>query len=536
MSFGLVSQAYEPVREYAGKDFFMGWDIDANVSYIDQDATPQEILTYVDSSTGHAIIRAGNTLDTGSVHGGSVRITSKGTYSVGDLVLIDAINIPGCSVWPSFLAPGDLSGTGELHLIDGVDGITANQRQLPAGYVEQPQSPETLDTDPSRNYQIDWKLNSERGKGGVFALRIDADEVVMWFWNRKDIPPSIAQAQVEAHAAWDLDPSSWGKPKMVYSAARDGYDIKPDTEQVQFRPQKLVLGVTVEHVGDRISQDKGYAQIYPEPGECIVQSNGSTYWEISYIRTFKFAQAQSPEQKPQLLAKRSQADTDATSSITTLSSPFSYNFPSDRIPRVRPPRPTIFNPTTSPSSVTSTTVTLSNTSDIISSGIASSSISSTISISDPTIETSEVPMSTSTDAPVITQGDIEPTVTTSTTSSQGDSENISGISSTSHTGQDFEITSTVPNVTLGGSTRSIAVTFNEGGAGLVSFAGSSVSPVDGAITSIVAGSSGSGTPSSSSRAVGGTPTSLTSGARVNTGFVTGVDVLVMVVGSLLLVQ
>ncbi|KAK7037705.1 hypothetical protein VNI00_010931 [Paramarasmius palmivorus] len=499
-SFGLASQAYEPVREYAGKDFFMGWDIDANVSYIDQDATPQEILTYVDSSTGHAIIRAGNTLDSGSVHGGSVL--------------------------PSFLAPGsDLSGTGEFRLIGGIDGTTANQRQPPANYVEQPQSPKALATDANCNHQIDWKLDSERGKGGVFALRIDVDEMVMWFWNHQDIPSSIAQAQV--HALWDIDSSSWGEPKMVYPAARDGYDVKLDTEQARFRPQKLVLGVAVEHVGDRTSQGKGYAKTYAEPGECAIQSNGSAYWEISHIRIF--AQAQNPGQKPerQLLARRSQAGMDITSSKTTSISSLSLIVPSglnfSTIVVMRPPRPTLFNPTTpTSSSVTSTTVTSM----------------ATFGIFDPAIETSQVPTSTSTDASVITQGDIGPTVTTSTTSSQGHSENRLGISSstTSQAGQDSEITSTVPNVTLGGSARSITVTFGEGGAGLVSFAGSSVSLVDGAITSTMTGSSGSGTPSSSSRVVDGTPTSLTSGALVNTDFVTGVDVLVVVVGSLLLMQ
>ncbi|KAK7037703.1 hypothetical protein VNI00_010929 [Paramarasmius palmivorus] len=490
-SFGLASQAYEPVREYAGKDFFMGWDIDVNDSYIDQNTIPQETFTYVDSSTGHAIIRVGNTSDTGSIRNGSVRITSKDTYSVGNLILIDAISIPSCSVLPSFLAPGsDLSSTGELHLIGGMDGTTANQRQLPANYVEQPQSPKTFATDASYNHQVDWKLDSEGGKGGVFALRIDVEEVVMWFWNRRDIPPSIAQAQ--AHAVWDIDPSSWGEPKMVYPAARDGSNVDPDTEQARFRSQKLVLGVIAEHVEDRTSQGKGYAKTYAEPGECAIQSNSSAYWEISHIRIF--TQAQNPGQKPerQLLARRSQAGMDITSSKTTSSSSLSLIIPSN--------------------------------------GTAWASIS--FSIFDPTIETSQVPTITSTDAPVVTQGDTEPTAvvatvtTTSVLDGSGDGTGTSSATS-SQTEQNSEVTSTVLNATLGGSARSITVTFGEGGADLVSFAGA---PVDGAITSTVTGTLGF------SSGVDGTSTSSSSSAPVNAGSVTGVDILVMVVGSLLLVQ
>ncbi|EEB91356.1 hypothetical protein MPER_10291, partial [Moniliophthora perniciosa FA553] len=90
-------------------DFFSQWDFDSgidnttggNVQYVDHNTATQQRLAFVDASTRHTFIRVDNTtkIQAGpSVHRNSVKIISKDAYSIGSLIILDAIHIPyGCS-------------------------------------------------------------------------------------------------------------------------------------------------------------------------------------------------------------------------------------------------------------------------------------------------------------------------------------------------------------------------------------------------------------------------------------------------------
>ncbi|KAK7037701.1 hypothetical protein VNI00_010927 [Paramarasmius palmivorus] len=296
----LALRVYKPVREYAGAGFFSEWDYYGNtdnttwgnVSYVDRDTGVQEKLTFVDPMTGHTIIRVDNTTNievgTSSTLRKSVKITSKDVYPIGSLIVIDAIHIPyGCSVSPAFRT----LGTGlEIGLIGGMNGMMANNMVMHTdpGCVQSlgvDQSGKTLATDC--NSDMGCKVEEMRpdsygegfakAGGGVFALKMDAEGVFMWFWSRRDIPGSLPQSG--SHSSMDI--SDWGKPSAAYPVA--GCDIERF-----FKLQKLVLDIAL------CGQWAGLPESYAETctGDCIsnVFGDGSNYatayWEISYIRAF----------------------------------------------------------------------------------------------------------------------------------------------------------------------------------------------------------------------------------------------------------
>ncbi|EEB93137.1 hypothetical protein MPER_08251, partial [Moniliophthora perniciosa FA553] len=202
---------YEPIREYSGQDFFSEWDFTSgvdsttsgNVQYLDQSAATQQRLAFVDSSSGHAIVRVDNTTkleDGPSVHRNSVKIISKDAYPIGSLIIIDAVHIPyGCSVWPAFWTLGTELGwphAGEIDIIEGINGMTSNSMVMHTdpGCTQSAnvsQSGKTLDTDCGTAVGCkveDTKPNSygpgfAQAGGGVFATQIDVSGVFIWFWS-----------------------------------------------------------------------------------------------------------------------------------------------------------------------------------------------------------------------------------------------------------------------------------------------------------------------------------------------------------------
>ncbi|KAJ4470257.1 concanavalin A-like lectin/glucanase domain-containing protein [Lentinula aciculospora] len=307
-----VTAIYTPIREYSGTDFFSEWDyygfIDnttwGNVNYVDENTGTSQGLTYIDSTTGHAIIRVDNTTNiptATTVNRNSVKITTKDAYPIGSLVVIDVWHIPyGCSVWPSFWMLGTnllWPNSGEIDIIESINNLPSNQYALhttPGCFLPSNpsnsalvQSGNTISTNCSTGQGCvvgEMKPNSfgsgfAQAGGGVFATQLDVSGIYMWFWQRSSIPTSISQA--DSSSLMNL--TDWGAPTAAFISSACNITQ-------YFQPQQLILDITLCGVW------AGVPSIYNATGcsgQCIDNVIGSgnpiyndAYWDISYIRTY----------------------------------------------------------------------------------------------------------------------------------------------------------------------------------------------------------------------------------------------------------
>ncbi|KAL0562771.1 hypothetical protein V5O48_019308, partial [Marasmius crinis-equi] len=132
--------SYELVRSYSGPTFFDQWDFYGDwdnltlgdVWWLNSSDSFAQNLAYVNPS-GNAILRVDNTSNVPfDQKRNTVRITSKDSYAVGSLWIIDLRHIPyGCSVWPAFWSKGPLwPDNGEIDIIEGINNMAANQMAL----------------------------------------------------------------------------------------------------------------------------------------------------------------------------------------------------------------------------------------------------------------------------------------------------------------------------------------------------------------------------------------------------------------------
>ncbi|RDB20074.1 putative glycosidase C21B10.07 [Hypsizygus marmoreus] len=299
-----ISAVYLPLREYAGATFFDGWDywgnVDnttwGNVTYLDQTLATEHRLAYVNAA-GNAIVKVDNSTTIAAaplVNRESIRLTTKDSYGVGTLWIIDAVHIPyGCSVWPAFWTLGvgkEWPNAGEIDIIEAINLMDNNQMALHStkGCFQSPnpvQSGATLATDCSLDrgcIVAERKPNSfgagfAQAGGGVFAVQMDITGVFMWFWPRQEVPDSIKTATSQS----SLDIATFGVPSSAYPAL--GCNI---TEF--FGPQQLVLLTTLCGVWAGTSRSFGATC----SGRCVDQVIGpgtnfdTAYWEVPYIRTY----------------------------------------------------------------------------------------------------------------------------------------------------------------------------------------------------------------------------------------------------------
>ncbi|KAG5637804.1 hypothetical protein H0H81_003136 [Sphagnurus paluster] len=324
---GPASAIYVPLHEYAGSTFFDGWDfwgnVDnttwGNVTYLDRAGATAQRLAYVNSA-GNAIIKVDNTTNIAlaplvnrpSVRhilraystithavAPQVRLTSKESYGVGTLWLIDVVHMPyGCSVWPSFWTLGtgkEWPGAGEIDIIEGINLMSHNQMALhatagcaQAASAAQGQSGTTLEGDCSldrgcivaENKPNSFGVGFANAGGGVWAVQMDVSGVFIWFWSRPQVPDIIRTATSKTN----IDTTAFGLPSAAYPAA-SGCNITQ-----YFGPQQFVLLTTL------CGSWAGVPNIYSStcPGQCVsdnVIGPGSpkydtAYWEIPYIRTY----------------------------------------------------------------------------------------------------------------------------------------------------------------------------------------------------------------------------------------------------------
>lgn len=198
----------------------------------------------------------------------SVRITSKETFSLGSLVLLDAVSMPhGPSVWPAFWSVGDdWPQGGEIDIVEQVQDATQNQYTLhtnPGCTLSQPMlaSGEVLvdncdaTIDNNQGCGVLDKSTKSYGSGfnaaggGVFAMHWAASGISIWFFTRDAIPADITS---EAPAF-----TEWGEPSASWASSTCDMTT-------MFGPQTLVFDITL--CGDWAGTT--YNQFYSTGNSC----------------------------------------------------------------------------------------------------------------------------------------------------------------------------------------------------------------------------------------------------------------------------
>ncbi|TFK33299.1 concanavalin A-like lectin/glucanase domain-containing protein [Crucibulum laeve] len=306
LSLYSVSAVFLPLHQYEGQTFFDTWDfygnVDnttwGNVTFLDRADAKSKQLVYINDA-GNAVIKLDTTADIAQapvVHRDSIRLTSRDTYGMGSLIIIDALHIPyGCSVWPSFWTLGmgkTWPGAGEIDIIEAINLMDHNQIALHTtpGCVQAPtarQSGATRNEDCSTDQGCivaEVKPNSfgagfSQAGGGVYALQIDATGIYVWFFSRPDVPASLSAANKDT----PIDTTVWGLPTAAYPSTTCDFDT-------YFGQQQLILLTTL--CGIWAGEPHNYAQTCP--GNCVADyafGPGSprfdnAFWEIKYVRAY----------------------------------------------------------------------------------------------------------------------------------------------------------------------------------------------------------------------------------------------------------
>ncbi|KAF8967492.1 concanavalin A-like lectin/glucanase domain-containing protein [Flammula alnicola] len=316
--FSQVSAIYNPLREYAGDNFFNKFEyygnVDnttwGNVTYLDQPTAVSKGLTFINGA-GNAVVAVDNTttiLPAPTVNRNSIRLTSLDSYGAGSLIIIDAVHIPyGCSVWPSFWTYGieqEWPLAGEIDIIEAINNMDHNQVALHStpGCLKAQTTPSgqtgtTLEADCSvprgcivaENKPNSFGAGFAQAGGGVYALQYETTGINSWFWSRADIPDNIKTATSTS----TMDPTTWGLPSSAYSPNSCNF-----TEF--FPPQTLVLLTTLCGVWAGVPSI--YSSSCQTPTNSCVNDNvigngsnyASAYWEIRYIRTYLSSNAVVP--------------------------------------------------------------------------------------------------------------------------------------------------------------------------------------------------------------------------------------------------
>ncbi|KAJ8521487.1 hypothetical protein ONZ45_g1809 [Pleurotus djamor] len=312
---GRAMAQYALKQQYAGSNFFDGWNFFGNVDnltlgdtfYLDRPSAFSQKLAYLNGA-GNAVIRVDNftNVQKGQKRN-SIRLESKDLYDVGSLWIIDALHLPfGCSTWPAFWSKGDnWPFGGEIDIIEGINELSRNQAALhTTGGCSKQEAPniqvgQTLGADcsiPAGCVVAETKPNSYgksfgQNGGGVWATQFDVSGIYIWYWPRSAIPQSIRSPNESA-----LNLADWGLPSASFPA--NSCDIPKF-----FTAQRLVLNIALCGVW------AGVGNIYKstcggsgDPAACYednVVGPGSpkydnAFFEIQYVRVYSAAAAPVP--------------------------------------------------------------------------------------------------------------------------------------------------------------------------------------------------------------------------------------------------
>ncbi|EPQ52862.1 hypothetical protein GLOTRDRAFT_140456 [Gloeophyllum trabeum ATCC 11539] len=296
------ASAYKLAQDFSGNNFFNGWDFfngydysqSGDAMYLNQSAATSAQLAYVDSNTGHAIVKVDNTTNVPwNYKRNSVEIYTQDFYPIGSVFIADFAHLPyGCSVWPAFWTRGaSWPAQGEIDIIETVNLMGYNQMALhttagcthttPADQVGASGETNCNATIGSGCTVAEKKANSfgegfASAGGGVFATQFDVSGIYIWFWSRPDVPSSISSSNDT------IDPSSWGAPSAAYPSS--SCDISN-----YFGPQQLVMDINLcgQWANSTYSQTCGNGDCYLNS---VINAGSPTYdnayFEVSYVRVF----------------------------------------------------------------------------------------------------------------------------------------------------------------------------------------------------------------------------------------------------------
>ncbi|TFK55153.1 glycoside hydrolase family 16 protein [Heliocybe sulcata] len=296
------ASAYQLAHEYSGKSFFDGWnffdgydyDQSGDAMYLGQSAATSANLAYVDSSSGHAIVKVDNATDVPwNDKRNSVEISTQDFYGVGSVFVADFAHLPyGCSVWPAFWTRGKVwPDQGEIDIIETVNLMGYNQMALhttsgcshttPANQVGSSGETNCNATSGSGCTVAEKKANSfgadfATAGGGVFATQFDESGIYIWFWSRADVPSTISASNTT------IDPSTWGAPSAAYPSSSCAIDT-------YFGAQQLVLDINLcgQWANSTYSETCGSGDCYLNS---VINAGSPTYdtayFEIAYLRVF----------------------------------------------------------------------------------------------------------------------------------------------------------------------------------------------------------------------------------------------------------
>ncbi|TFY62543.1 hypothetical protein EVJ58_g3801 [Rhodofomes roseus] len=303
-----AATSYSLVKEYSGSNFFDSWvfydnydnTTNGDVEYVSQTNATESKLAYVDSN-GAAIIKVDNTsFVPWDDKRDSVRITTSDFFESGSVIIFDASHMPyGCSIWPSFWTKGEnWPDGGEIDIMEGINGMTANQMALHtdagcnasssatySGTIGATNCNATSGCQFSETQDNSYGAGFASNGGGVFATLWDDTQIAIWFWTRSSVPSSVSSATSS------IDISDWGKPSANYTST-DCSIAKA------FAPQQLVLDITMcgDWAGvDTVYEDTCTIQGTANSSSCYLQNvynNGnqtalaSAYFSINYIKAF----------------------------------------------------------------------------------------------------------------------------------------------------------------------------------------------------------------------------------------------------------
>ncbi|KAF7791566.1 hypothetical protein EIP86_002582 [Pleurotus ostreatoroseus] len=356
---GALGASYNLAVDYSGANWFDKWDFYGDTGEWNgttpwDNTTVGDVfymgrangssLAYVDSTTGHAIVKVDNTSFVPyNEKRNSIRITTKDWFNLGTIWVFDVYHLPwGCSVWPGIWTKGvNWPDDGEIDIVEGVNRMTYNQMALhtlpgcfAANGTDQTGKAGAADCSPKAGCTVIENTPNSYGQafadnnGGVWATMFDTTGVFIWFWERANVPAGLTTETTS------VDPTTWGAPSAAYPSSSCDMGT-------YFGPQQVVIDVTLcgqwgglpniysATCGDTPTQSDPATRCYLDN----VINNGSAdlaygYFEFGAVRAFSnnftssiASSSSSSSAAPTSSASASGADSGSTSgALTTTSS------------------------------------------------------------------------------------------------------------------------------------------------------------------------------------------------------------------------
>ncbi|ORY91749.1 concanavalin A-like lectin/glucanase domain-containing protein [Leucosporidium creatinivorum] len=247
---------------YQGDTFFNGWNFYGNrdnltngaVYYVAESESSDVAYT---NSAGNVIIKVDNetTIASGTTNAlrNSVRITTKDTYDIGSLFVMDALHVPyGCATWPAFWVKAkEWPSGGELDIYESVN-MQQNQIALHTvtGCFASNETTNSTATGSMTYNNCAYNVaanhgctfedsrNSSFGEGlaavggGLYVAELASDGISVWWFPRSQVPLDLRAVNATP------DPRSWSLPTAYYPSSSCNINQ-------YFAPQQITINIAL---------------------------------------------------------------------------------------------------------------------------------------------------------------------------------------------------------------------------------------------------------------------------------------------------